>query len=180
MKKVAAQIVIALGMFAFVEVAAACSCTAPPAPLEALPAFDAVFAGQVLNIDRSAQTEHSVQFSVIRSFRGAASAMLSVKTSSDGAACGYNFDEREEYLVYSYLVDGELWTSICTRNNLLQDATDDLAAFDALDLTQNGSERPSCGGPTSAAMIQAGFFLLGGIGLARARRALGPSRRHKA
>ncbi len=150
--------------------ASQCSCVAPPAPLAALPAYDAVFAGEVDAVGNFGAAAKKADFTVTRHFRGANVTAISIMTSSDGASCGFNFEQGRSYLVYAYEVDGELWTSICTRTNLLSQATDDLVAFDALDLVEeDGSESPSCGGSTSAAMAQAAMLVFLGL-MIRIRR----------
>ena len=74
----------------------------------ALAGSGAVFAGKVVSITKGEPTPRSgmptdaVSFQVSEVWRGPEQETLEVSTHTQGAACGYNFKEGQEYLVYAY------------------------------------------------------------------------------
>ena len=64
---------------------------------------------------------------LLQVWSGSDAATLIVMTSMSDSACGYNFQEGEEYLVYAYQPEYDLWTNNCTRTALLSEAVEDLA-----------------------------------------------------
>ena len=78
-----------------------------------------VFLGAVKSIEYTGEQnwfgdEHTiVTFSISRSWKGG-SAQVVLETTDNGAGCtGYWFEERKEYLVYLYDVNGSLDTYYC-------------------------------------------------------------------
>ena len=149
----------------------ACSCVPPGPPSEALAQADVVAAVEVLGIDRTTEADYPllrVQTRVIRGFKGADSDRLALYTATNSAACGFNFEEGQRYLVYASDHDGTLSTGLCTRTAALADAEEDLEAFNARDVLGHEASRGGCGGVDNFAALQAVFFI--GIGLAWRRR----------
>lgn len=172
-----------LGLLAFVPVreAAACSCVPPPPPAEELARRDAVFAGTATRI-RHFQDDNiamvRVRLRVERAFKGTPGRTVEVVTPRDSATCGFPFTEGQRYLVYANAEEGGgLGTSLCSRTARLEDATEDLTAFDALDLLDGPIDEPGgggrCGNPL--AMLQGMVFIF--LVLAFRRQRPSPSAR---
>lgn len=116
----------------------ACSCRPPPPPAVAARASAAVFIGRVVSTRPSwsgarpseAESDSAhlvVTFRVAARWRGAAGATVIVRT--DWARCGFPFEARDTFLVYAYLVRGQLWTNRCTRTTELSGAAYDLGGL---------------------------------------------------
>jgi len=124
-------VVIASAILCPLDNGHACSCIEPPPPLEALAQSDAVFSGKVTVIGQNSD-DFSIrfQFAVVDVWKGVTTAETQVITATNSAACGFEFQADERYLVYAYQDEnGELNTNICTRTRLLEYAEDDIAAL---------------------------------------------------
>ena len=129
---------LALGILASFNVpaASACTCVMPPSPQEALGEATAVFSGTVVNIDApmglsiSSADPVKYTFSVSNVWKGPQSQEIIVASERNGASCGYEFKEDEEYLVYSFGEKDNLRTNICTRTKEMIFANPDLLALD--------------------------------------------------
>lgn len=116
----------------------ACDCSVP-AFSDASNGAVAIFAGRVENIrDRPSINAVAVTFSPSTVWKGTLPPTVVVLTSPHGPSCGYEFQERQEYLVYArpagttILYAGPttgLEASSCGRTQPLADATADLAAL---------------------------------------------------
>ena len=113
-------------------IAQACSCIAPPAPEVALGNSAAVFVGRVTSVEKS-DFSNKYQFSVSKQWKGVQGNAVSIVSATSSAACGINFDEDRDYLVYAYKNEGEeqLRTNLCSRTARAADAASDLAALGA-------------------------------------------------
>lgn len=105
----------------------ACSCAPPGTPAEALAQSELVLRGTVTSIGPSDEAGLlRVDFDVATVWRGPESETVSLTTQEDTAACGYPFEERVEYVVYS-------WNGVdvarCSRTAPVEFAGEDLAAF---------------------------------------------------
>ena len=105
----------------------ACSCAPPGTPLEAVAESELVFRGTVTSIGPSAEPGvFRVDFDVETVWKGPRAEAISLTTQQDTAACGYPFEERVEYVVYS-------WNGVdvarCSRTAPVEFAGEDLAAF---------------------------------------------------
>ncbi len=116
----------------FPAIAQACSCMAPPAPKIALEKSAAVFVGRVASVEKS-QFSNKFQFSVSKQWKGIEGKTVSIVTATNSAACGINFDEDRDYLVYAFKTEGDdqLRTNLCTRTARAADAATDLAELGA-------------------------------------------------
>ena len=114
----------------------ACSCMQPLSPDEELPNYDAVFSGKVADLERtntddqmfSSISSLSVKFDVNTVWKGDKQETIILKTLQSSASCGFYFEENQEYIVYAtqYNEGGQLEVSLCSRTNLLSNATEDL------------------------------------------------------
>ena len=143
----------------------ACTCIAPPPPQEALEASDAVFLGRVVQVRRDASDINEghlfATIEVERTWKGGIGQRVTVQTAPNSAMCGFYFQEGERYIVYAAEQEGALTTNICTRSKAAQQAEEDLAALGTGEPPEEARIRRRCGGPTNAAALQAGLFLLG-------------------
>jgi hypothetical protein len=119
----------------------ACQCVPSGPPWQNAFQVDAVFAATVRSISalpddalplrpgeaRIPQTVR-VEFTDVVAFRGVQTPTVSVLTAGSSAACGYEFKPGTRYLVYASRAAGakQLFTGICSRTRLLQDADEDL------------------------------------------------------
>lgn len=112
--------------------ARACSCM-EIGPEEAVEQSDAIFEGRVVGVS-PAQGEigpgdNEVVLRVVRAWKGVPQdeEQVTVRTASNSAACGYNFEPDRSYLVYaSESSDGSLRVSLCSRTQLIEQADEDL------------------------------------------------------
>ena len=110
----------------------ACSCLPPAPAVEELKRSRAVFIGRVIEIKRRKETDDlfrsvEVVFEVTKVWKGIAARNITVYTSPDSAACGFNFKKGESYLVYASGTDDDrLHASICSRTARLKNARKDL------------------------------------------------------
>lgn len=135
----------------------ACSCIPPGSPQDALNASDAVFSGTVERVAFSGG-ENRVLVDVSRVWKGPSYDAMMVSTAVSSAACGYNFNPGEDYLVYaSTQDDGDLSVSLCSRTARLQDAQEDVAAL-------GDGERPAKTGlPSDGLTGERQYLLLAGV-----------------
>lgn len=131
--------------------ALACSCTQPGPPAVELENADAVFSGRVLSVepigDRGAYRRLAVRFALAAAWKGVPEGdEVTVTTSADGATCGYSFEVGEEYLVYAHGDPGDLSTGLCTRNDRLDRATEDLTALGepTRKVARQAAKTPAC------------------------------------
>ena len=104
----------------------ACSCNGRDTPCVEYKEADLLFVGTVSKItivkDADGSLDYKAKFSIEEAFKGTKLTHISVQTSTQGTACGYDFEEGERYLVYGYLDEKTkiFQTSICTRTRPLQ------------------------------------------------------------
>lgn len=104
----------------------ACSCLPPGTPQEELAKMDAVFTGKVLDVNEKYNSTTQVKLSVSSTWKGVNTKEVVIYTAMDSAACGVNFEQDKEYLVYAHLEDGEYTTYLCSRTAELAHAHSDL------------------------------------------------------
>jgi len=104
----------------------ACSCTGPDPPAEAFEKSKTVFSGQVIGIN-STESGKLVTFHVDRAWKGVSNNTITASTPFNSAACGYEFEQGKEYLVYSNSDVVALVVYLCSRTQPLDEAASDLA-----------------------------------------------------
>lgn len=121
--------VLAVGVLSDASFLEACTCLPPPPPSEAVAKADAVFLGKILTFEEIAgQYQRLARFEIIKVWKGRPERVDSVMTALNSAACGYDFQTGETYLVYAYKAEsGDLHTNICTRTRIEREAAADLA-----------------------------------------------------
>ena len=121
------------------DCASACSCMGVPIQ-RYISSSDAVFSGEVVDLQniRMFGPSDTVTLRVSEAWKGTDQGTLEVSTPSQGSACGYHFEEGQEYLVYAYGKQ-DLKVDACGETKQLSKADEDLA------LLGNG-EQPKDGG----------------------------------
>ncbi|HYO14303.1 MAG TPA: hypothetical protein VE685_13995 [Thermoanaerobaculia bacterium] len=127
-KKIAiCSLLLLLSLFV-AEPVFACSCIAPPPPQEAAQQAAAVFTGTVVSVTQVG-SQQEVRIRVERVWKGAKCGEITILTPLDEAACGFNFQTGQSYLVYADRQQGKLSTNLCTRTTSTSAASEDLAAL---------------------------------------------------
>ena len=118
--------------------ASACSCVMPPPPEDALNEADAVFSGEVVEVDENRKLlggsyGKTVHFKVDETWKGIDEPEIAITTGLGGGDCGISFEKGQKYLVYAsasnMYVPGTLSTTICHRTTELANAAADLNAL---------------------------------------------------
>ena len=127
-----------------------CSCAGGSSPCQEYGRVSAVFVGTpiaVRTVPRPANTDsdeywapRTFTFSVETSFLGLAATEAEVSTGLGGGDCGYDFTLGRRYVVYAYksAKSGKLVTSICTRTNPFEKASEDVEFLRSLRSRQPG------------------------------------------
>ncbi len=116
--------VIGLAFWAVSSVLA-CSCMPPGDPKMEMEQATAVFVGRVYSIENSGGTMW-VHFEVSEVWKGPYQSLLTVQTAESSAACGFNFMQSTEYMVYAYGDTNIPQVSLCSRTRPLSEAAEDL------------------------------------------------------
>ncbi|MCA9381129.1 hypothetical protein KC678_02600 [Candidatus Dojkabacteria bacterium] len=112
---------------------AACSCIQPGTPIEEANKGQIIFSGTVESITEVDDLNLQVTVKPIMSWTSDLLSMTTpVSTANNSAACGYNFEEGKDYLIYAYEHEGNLSTNLCTRTQLLDKAAMDIPELDQL------------------------------------------------
>jgi len=108
----------------------ACSC-APVSTQRLLSSSEAVFTGEMVDLKRNQKGPFGgvdeVSFRVSEVWKGPKRETLELTTQSQESACGYPFNEGQEYLVYAYGKTEPFETDICNGTVPLSKADEDLA-----------------------------------------------------
>lgn len=163
-------LLLVLALLGTAQTSHACSCIAPPGPLESMADSDFVFSGTVesiVPINKEYGGNILVRLRVRTQWKGGLSDEVFVETADNSAACGYHFERNKSYLIYGSVYEGVMTTNICTRTTALENADDDLRALGTGEET--ASRRALCGGPTNAIVVQTFLFLMIGMILSRRR-----------
>jgi hypothetical protein len=147
---VLASLVLAVLGFVFLipDCASACTCgsvgsqTQKESVESELSSSEAVFSGEVVDLKRNQKGPlggvDKVSFRVSEVWKGSERKTLEVSTQAQGTACGYPFEEGQEYLVYAYGKQN-LKASACSETKPFSEAGADLALL-------GNSEKPKDGG----------------------------------
>lgn len=93
--------------------ALACSC-APLSPQEYFDNADAVFTGEVLDVDQGwGDLEIKIKVLEISKMEDEEKIVI-IHTALTGAECGYTFQTGRTYVVYAIAQDGRLYTDLCS------------------------------------------------------------------
>lgn len=109
-----------------IEPAYGCSCMQPESASVERDRNTAVFAGKVSSLTPTA-TGYAVDFTVSDQWKGDLGETVQITTGPHSAACGYNFEIGQAYLVYAYGDETDLSVSLCSRTTTLDNAAADIA-----------------------------------------------------
>ncbi len=126
MKKLLLTVLVLTGLLSVnVQPAHACSCIVPGSPVEEMENTTLVFSGTAVDVQSYSDAPglspmgYYVTFEVIDSWKGADANVVTVHTNGDSAACGYPFEEGEQYMVYATEFEGEFQVYSCGLTSLL-------------------------------------------------------------
>ncbi len=127
------KILLPIGILALTlstQTSFACSCMRPAAPEEEMNKSASVFTGKVKIVD-TINGKNEVIFTVKDTIKWEVTDFKTIKTASNSAACGFNFVDGEDYIVYTnkYKEDANETVSLCSRTAKLENAQKDLQAF---------------------------------------------------
>jgi hypothetical protein len=166
-KKVLLTVLVAVALAGFGPTRAhACSCAAPPPPLERVAAMAAVFEGYVLDTALAPGGGALViHYQVLRAWKGVhADTVVTVTTGTDGGACGIPAELHTAYLVYAGMFEGQLTAGSCFLSHRSDQDTGDFAAIGAP--MEVGTAAPgslsSGAAPSSSGVNAGGGCTLGG------------------
>lgn len=161
MKKIISLFVLIFSIFTFYSPSEtfACSCMIPESPEKELERADYVFIGTVEKISEvtimdevideiftssnSTRIQNEVYFKNITNIKGVETDTITISTPSNSAACGINFIENKEFLVYAYENDQqEINAWLCGRTNLTEYAQEDLDIFAKIVEQNNNQQTP--------------------------------------
>jgi hypothetical protein len=158
----------------------ACSCAGSPSSTDELYWPDAVFAGEVIDVEEDTSGGmpplSPVTLGVEESWKGASEERVVVRGYGPEVSCGIEFREGESYLVHARdneSRDVPLETGFCGATKPLASAEADLAALGPPAVTLSGGELVPTGGPplvavTAVALLALALAAAGA--LVRARR----------
>ncbi len=111
----------------------ACTCLPPPPPSKAYAEADAVFMGKVISFEFvEPNVLRLAKISVSKIWKAGLSETGEIFTAANSAACGYDFQIGEIYVIYAYKSSGKLHTNICTRTAPFRSAAEDLNYLNTL------------------------------------------------
>ncbi|MGA2581563.1 MAG: hypothetical protein ABSH24_36900 [Bryobacteraceae bacterium] len=126
MRKAAAFVVVILVVLG-ARPSWACSCVGPTPVCSVYWSTSVLFLGHVVRIEHvDGPREYLVHFDVTSSYRGAPGEQAVIHTPDQGSACGLEFAEGHDYLIYAYAApNGDLGTGHCSRTHEVASGADD-------------------------------------------------------
>jgi hypothetical protein len=133
-RPIVVAVLLVVSLFGWgVSPAFACDFMPPPPPVESMEAADAVFSGEVTQMDERGDDDvdryYDVHFAVDRVWKGVSSETVVVETHVSTATCGYPFEAGETYLVYAHDEGDTLVTYLYDRTTLWENAEEELVAL---------------------------------------------------
>src|SRR5919107_6429600 len=122
----------------------ACSCMVVPIQ-RYISSSDAVFSGEVVDLQKGTSVSRmfgpsdTVTLRISEAWKGTNQGTLEVSTPSQGSACGYAFEEGQEYLVYAYGKQ-DLKVDACGETKQFSKADADLAVLGNGEKPTNGDD----------------------------------------
>jgi hypothetical protein len=101
-----------------------------------------------------------VSFDVSRSYRGAQTKNIRIKTGVGGGDCGFDFEVGKQYLVYAFADEsGDLFTGICSETALLEESRANLTYLRGEPIASEGVERnnPVAAGKLCGRVVRTGL-----------------------
>jgi len=157
MLRVCAVVLISATALWLPSPAAACKCAQPEPVGDAVRAAAAVFEGRVKKLTPLGSSDLVVELSVVRTWKGADSEHILLRTRQAAAACGFPFVPNESYLIFARQGPAEanlpgLEVLRCGRTKLMTEAEADLAqlGMGVVPVTAHGSDLPPGSEPASS------------------------------
>ncbi|WP_392455662.1 hypothetical protein ACF3OH_02545 [Chryseomicrobium aureum] len=148
----------------FTPTASACSCVEPFSVQEELESSALVILGTVREIKQSSSAGNKeVLVEVSRIFKGETQSQQIIVTAGDSAACGFEFQQGLDHLIYARDVGTGYTTGLCDRTTLASSAADDLSILGEGQLPDEQVELSLDRTPISFWLI--GIPLLLGLGI---------------
>jgi hypothetical protein len=145
----------------------ACSCAGSPSSTDELYWPDAVFAGEVIDVEEDTSGGmpplSPVTLEVEESWKGVSEERVVVRGYGPEVSCGIEFREGESYLVYARdneSRDVPLEIDFCDATKPLASAEADLAALGPPAVTLSGGELVPTGGPPLVAVTTVALLAL--------------------
>jgi hypothetical protein len=106
----------------------ACTCAGPITSAEALEASDVAFTGVVMDTYDPAGGSPYVStgapilyaFAVEEHLKGDSEEVIVVRSARDGSSCGFGFAIGERWTVYAHHWENEIWTGLCSSNEMIE------------------------------------------------------------
>lgn len=136
----------------------ACSCVIPGTPVEEMEKSDAVFSGQVIEME-STPTGYVVSLEVFEFWKGDVPEEVTVQTGMGGGDCGFNFERGKNYMVYAHAAEEGYMVYSCGLTSLLADANTEPLGPSTLYTNENHATE-------EAKEVLHGWLLTGGAVLA--------------
>lgn len=131
------KVLIALTLPILIGLVSACSCIYLENSEVKLENAELVFSGKVVDLEilESYPVQYRAHFEIDKYWKSNNNSPGQLTISSiknDGANCGYNFEENEEYLIYAYFDEetGEYTTNACMGSLTLETAQTEITNLD--------------------------------------------------
>jgi hypothetical protein len=124
---------IGLALLLFAPAALPCSCMGPNPVCSSYWNTPLVFSGRAVSkqlIYDNPQPNvigpgrYEVAFMVTENLKGDAGKQIVIRTHNQSSACGFDFEDGQDYVVFAYEKDGEWWTSKCSLTHRIGGADD--------------------------------------------------------
>lgn len=128
-KLAAAAVVLSGSVTMRVQPAYGCSCMMPESATVESDRATAVFAGEVTAKTLTGEQhygDYRVEFTISQLWKGDIGNTISITTANNSAACGFNFETGENYLVYTYGDITDMQVASCGRTSLLENTAEDV------------------------------------------------------
>jgi len=110
----------------------------PGSPEKSAEMSSSVFIWKAINIEKESLIDEvlsqawniKVTFDVSNVIKWEKNKNITIKTANNSAACWFNFEENNEYIVYASWEKWDLRTYLCSRTSEIRNASEDIEAFE--------------------------------------------------
>lgn len=100
----------------------ACTCgSIPKIDKQAVVNAKDIFIGKVIRIESNDNQSTKITFQIAERLKTDSTAQISIFTGLDGADCGLNIKEGQEWYIFTSNVNGKSWAGLCSRSALLSE-----------------------------------------------------------
>ncbi|MFW5704263.1 MAG: hypothetical protein ACOCXG_00325 [Nanoarchaeota archaeon] len=125
------SILFALGLIFMIVGVNACSCAFQDNVTDKYNMYGEIFTGKVTSIDKN-RNEYEITIQLIDIYKGENVQVKTLHTAIESAACGYDFEEGENYLIYANEYENKLSTDLCSGNSLVSKAENETQILETL------------------------------------------------